>query len=242
MMAALPQLMDPPPTLPVPSVSLAGIADKPAKTSALSREERKQMLVQLETTLIQRELEVGELEHFVAGLAGLKLEADRGAQPDAELVATVIETIETLFAWAATIADEREDKLCEINGLIDDLCAGDETLVPVAGQIISRFNELSGRVQALAKVDREDLIGILLHQVAKQRELSVAEEYDCCAPSRITDPSTIRFPRTGPTGTATITPTPHGAQTGTSDGDRQGDGGYQCPVAFRIYRFWERPD
>ncbi len=175
MMAALPQLMDPPPTLPVPSVSLAGIADKPAKTSALSREERKQMLVQLETTLIQRELEVGELEHFVAGLAGLKLEADRGAQPDAELVATVIETIETLFAWAATIADEREDKLCEINGLIDDLCAGDETLVPVAGQIISRFNELSGRVQALAKVDREDLIGILLHQVAKQRELSVAE-------------------------------------------------------------------
>ncbi len=175
-MAALPQLMEPPPRLPRPPLPMEGRSEDSEIPSRLSGEERKRLLAGLEATLTQREIEVGELEQFVAGLEDFKLETDKGVQPDEKLVEEWLSAIEGLFTWAARIAEEREEKLCEIDSLLDELSSGDAELAPAAKCISSRLRALSGRVEALSRVEKEDLIGNLLHQVAKQRELSKDEK------------------------------------------------------------------
>lgn len=168
-MATLPQLMEPPPRLPE---GVSGLVD--GMTSATR--ERRALLDEALAALARRERELNELEQFIAGLAGLELEADRAPQPNEEVVADAIKVTEELFAWATTVADERADQLNALKDDLEVLCAGDETLAPLARQVYQRQETLSGRIQALAGLDVEDLIGNLLHQVAKRRELSVGEK------------------------------------------------------------------
>lgn len=175
-MAALPQLMEPPPRLSLPDLPLDGRSDNSEKTSLLSRDARKKLLIELKATLTQREAEVGELEQFVAGLRDLKLETDKGVQPDEKLVEEWLSAIEGLFMWAARVAEERENKLCEIDNLLDELSFGDVELAPAAKSVSFRFKALSGRVETMSRVEKDDLIGNLLVQVAKQRELSSREK------------------------------------------------------------------
>ena len=168
-MAALPQLMEPPPRLPE---GVTGLVD--GMTSATR--ERKALLDEALAALARREQELNELEQFVTGLAGLELEADRGPQPNEEMVANAIKVTEELFAWAATVAQERADQLNALKDDLEALRAGDETLAPLAQQVCQRQETLSGRIQALAGLDVESLIANLLVQVAKQRELSKEEK------------------------------------------------------------------
>ena len=168
-MAALPQLMEPPPRLP------EGVSDLVDRMTSATRE-RRALLDEALGALARRERELNELEQFVAGLAGLELEAEQGPQPDEEVVANAIKVTEELFAWAATVADERAEQLNALKDDLETLCAGDETLAPLARQVYQRQETLSGRIQALAGLDVENLIGNLLHQVAKRRELSVDEK------------------------------------------------------------------
>lgn len=175
-MAALPQLMEPPPRLSLPTLPLDGRPDNSVISSRFSGEERKRLLAGLEVTLTQREIEVGELEKFVSDLRDFKLETDKGAQPDEKLVEEWLSAIEGLFMWAARVAEEREEKLCQIDNLLDELSFGDVELAPAAKSVSFRFKALSGRVETLSRVEKEDLIGNLLVQVAKQRELSSREK------------------------------------------------------------------
>lgn len=168
-MAALPQLMEPPPRLPK---GVAGLVNSTASATG----ERRALLDEALAALARRERELNELEQFVADLAGLELEAEQGPQPDEEVVANAIRVTEELFAWAATVAGERVEQLNALRDDLDELCAGDEALTPLARQVYQCQETLSGRIQALAGLDVEDLLGNLLHQVAKQRELSVDEK------------------------------------------------------------------
>ena len=169
MMVALPQLMDPPPRLP------EGVADLVNDTASATRE-RKVLLDEALAVLARRERELEEVEQFVAGLAGLDLDAEQGSAPDEEVVANAVEVIEELFAWAATVAEERSDQLNALKDALEDLCAGEEALASLARQVYLRQEALSGRIQALARQDMENLIGNMLHQVARQRELSIDEK------------------------------------------------------------------
>lgn len=168
-MVALPQLMEPPPRLPD---GVAGLVNSTTSASG----ERKALLDKAMAALARRELELEELEQFVAGLAGLELEAEQGPQPNEEVIARVIEVTEELFAWATGVTDAREDQLTRLQDQLEDLCGGDESLTPLARQVYRRQEELGGRIQALAGLDLESLIANLLVQVAKQRELSKEEK------------------------------------------------------------------
>jgi len=168
-MAALPQLIVPPPRLPEGVTGLVCAA-------ASSSQERKEVLGEALVALASLERETQELEQFVTGLAQLELAPDRGPQPDEEVIARVIEVTEELFVWAAGVTDAREDQLTRLREQLEDLCAGDESLKPLARQVYQRQEELGGRIQALAAPDVEDLIANLLVQVAKQRGLSKTEK------------------------------------------------------------------
>lgn len=168
-MVALPQLMEPPPRLPE---GVAGLVNSTTSASG----ERKALLDEALAALARRELELEELEQFVAGLAGLELEAEQGPQPNEEVVAVCIEVTEELFAWARAIAEAREDRLNEIRDLLDELCAGEDALAPLARLVLLHHQKLSERVVEISALDMEDLIGNLLHQVGKQRELNRTEK------------------------------------------------------------------
>ncbi len=168
-MVAMPQLMEPPPRLP------EGVTGLVSATPS-SSQGRKAILEEAVVALASLERETQELEQFVAGLAQFELEPDRGPQANEEVIANAIKVTEELFAWAATVAEGRADQLSALKDHLEDLCAGDEVLAPLARQVYQSQEELSGRIQALVRLDVEDLIGNLLHQVAKQRELSVDEK------------------------------------------------------------------
>jgi len=168
-MVTLPQLMEPPPRLPE---GVAGLVN--SATSATG--ERKALLDEALAALARRERELEELEQFVAGLTSLELEAEQGPQPNEEVIARAIDITEELFAWATGVTGAREDQLTRLRDQLEALCAGDESLTPLARQVYQRQEELGGRIQALATPDVEDLIGNLLVQVAKQRELSRTEK------------------------------------------------------------------
>ena len=168
-MVALPQLMEPPPRLPA---GVAGLVN--GTTSAAG--ERRALLDEALAALVRRGRELEELERFVEGLAQLELVPEQDPQPNEETIAAVIEVIEELCAWAATVAEERADRLNALKNDLEDLCAGDEALAPLARQVCLRQEEMSGRIQALAALDVERLIARLLVQVARQRELSKQEK------------------------------------------------------------------
>ncbi len=169
-MAALPQLMEPPPRLP------EGVAGLVCATPS-SVQGRKRVLDEAMVALGSLEQDTQELEQYAAGLAQLELVPDRGPQPDEEVIANVIKVTEELFAWAAKVTEAREDQLAKLQDRLEDLGAGDDALTLVAGQLLRRQKALVGRIQALAMLDVEDLIGNLLVQVAKQRELSSDEKW-----------------------------------------------------------------
>lgn len=169
-MAALPQLIATPPRLP------AGVTGLVCATPS-SSQRRKAILDEAMAALGTLEQETQELERFATGLAHLELVPDRGPQPNEEVIANVIEVTEELFAWAAKVTEAREDQLARLKDQLEVLCAGDETLTLLAGQVLLCQKALVGRIQALAALDLEDLIGNLLVQVAKQRELSSDEKW-----------------------------------------------------------------
>lgn len=169
-MVAQPQLMEPPPRVP------EGVAGLVCATPSPGQERRK-VLVRAMTALGTLEQETQELERFAAGLAQLELVPGRGPQPNEEVIANVIEVTEELFAWAAKVTEAREDQLARLKDQLEVLCAGDESLTLLAGQVLQCQKALAGRIQALAALDVEDLIGNLLVQVAKQRELSSDEKW-----------------------------------------------------------------
>lgn len=168
-MVALPQLMEPPPRLPE---GVAGLVNG----ATFADGERRALLDEALAALARRERELEELERFVAGLAGLELEAEREPQPDEEVVANAIRVTEELFAWAATVAEGCADQLNALKDDLEDLRAGDEALAPLTREVYRRQEELSGRIQALAGLDEERLIARLLVQVGSQRELSKQEK------------------------------------------------------------------
>ena len=144
-------------------------------------------------------------------------DAEQGSAPDEEVVANAVEVIEELFAWAATVAEERSDQLNALKDALEDLCAGEEALASLARQVYLRQEALSGRIQALARQDMENLIGNMLHQVARQRELSIDEKIRLLhsIPGPQADrQSCLHAPRR--LGTATVTP--HIAGTGIDNG------------------------
>ena len=168
-MAALPQLIVPPPRLP------EGVAGLVCAAASFSQE-RKEILDEAMVALASLERETKELEQFVAGLAQLELAEDQGPQPDEEVIANVIKVTEEIVAWATNVTDARQDQLTGLQEQLGDLCAGHDALTPLAGQVLQRQQALAGRIQALAASDVEDLIANLLVQVAKQRELSKSEK------------------------------------------------------------------
>ncbi|MCY3945307.1 MAG: hypothetical protein OXF44_03345 [Anaerolineaceae bacterium] len=169
-MAALPQLIVPPPRLP------EGVTGLVCATASFSQG-RREILDEAMVALASLERETKELEQFVAGLAQLELAPDRGPQPDEEVIANVIKVTEEIVAWATNVTDAREDNLTRLQDQLEDLCAADKLLTPLARQVYQRQEELSGRIQALAGLDLESLVGNLLVQVAKQRELSSDEKW-----------------------------------------------------------------